>query len=118
MEFFDEDLKEIMGDLYDDGDTPIEMPAMEIKKPVREAGKFAREAIVQDVTTDVPYPNERHGVTDKLRAASTWLGICGGICMLMWWFEVNGLMAMEAAYPCILASAMIGTGGVVWCVKS
>ena len=118
MEFFDEDLKEIMGDLYDDGDTPIEMPAMEIKKPVREAGKFAREAIVQDVTTDVPYPNERHGVMDKLRTVSTWLGICGGICMLMWWFEVNGLMAMEAAYPCILASAMIGTGGVVWCVKS
>lgn len=105
MELFDEDLKEIMGDLYDDGDAPIEMPAIETKKP-------APKKSVADDAQHVPYPNERHGVMDRLRVIATWLGICGGISMLLWWFWMNDLMAMEAAYPCILASAVIGGIGV------
>ena len=112
MDMFDEDLKEIMGDRYDDGDAPIEMPAMETKKPAPEAEKPAPKKSVADDAQYVPYPNERHGVMDRLRVIATWLGICGGISMLLWWFWMNDLMAMEAAYPCILASAVIGGIGV------
>lgn len=115
MEVFDNELKEMMGDRYDDGDVPAEMPVMENPtKAEPEAVPQNRE--VKDAEY-VPYPNARRGLMDKLAGALKYLGICGGICMLLWWFEVNGQMDMEAAYPCILLSAMIGSGGVVWSVK-
>ena len=47
-----------------------------------------------------------------LRECALWAGICGGIGLLLWQFQVRGLMAMEAAYPCILACSMIGSFGV------
>ena len=99
-EMFDEGLKEIMGDRYDDGDTPSGMPVLERKaKPEPKA--------------DQPtYRSEESVLFGKLWRMTKWLGICGGISMLMWWFEANGLMAMEAAYPCILGCAVIGGFGV------
>ena len=48
----------------------------------------------------------------RLQTAALWAGICGGIGLLLWQFQVRGLMAMEAAYPCILACGMIGSFGV------
>ena len=59
-----------------------------------------------------PYPNARRSTIARLKSMAKWLGICGGICMLLWWFEVNGLMAFEAAYPCIFFSGCIGCIGV------
>ena len=109
MDMFDEDLKEIMGDRYDDGETPTEMPVMECEKEAQKPVPQKREAV--DVQY-APFPKAERGFMDRLRSCATWGGICGGISMLMWWFEVNGLMAMEAAYPCILACGIIGAFGV------
>ena len=105
MEMFDEDLKEVMGGMYDDGDTPQQMPVMEQKAKVNTEKPVTKN----ECTT---YPNERRGVLDKLKSCCLWLLVCGGISMLMWWFWVNDLMAMEAAYPCILACTAIGACGV------
>mgnify|MGYP002520027345 CR=1 FL=1 len=38
-------------------------------------------------------------------------GVCGAISMLMWWFEMNGLMATEAARPFTFACGCIGCFG-------
>ena len=107
MDLFDEDLKEIMGDRYDDGETPTEMPVMECKKAAPQPAPKKCEAVQEQY---IPFHKER-SLMDRLRSCAEWIGICGGISMLMWWFEVNGLMAMEAAYPCILACGIIGAFG-------
>ena len=108
MDLFDEDLKEIMGDRYDDGETPTEMPVMECKK----AAPRPVPQKCEPVANYVPYPKAERGLMDRLKSCATWGCTCGAISMLMWWFEVNGLMAMEAAYPCILGCAIIGAFGV------
>ena len=122
MDMFDDDLKEIMGDRYDDGEAPTEMPLLECKPKygicfdpnaahVTEV-KFAPEKREAMDAQHVPYPKAERGFMDRLRSCATWGSVCGAISMLMWWFEVNGLMAMEAAYPCILACGIIGAFGV------
>ena len=109
MDLFDEDLKEIMGDRYDDGETPTEMPVMECEKEAQKPVPQKREDVDAQYA---PLPKAERGFMDRLRSCAAWSGICGAIAMLMWWFEVNGLMAMEAAYPCILACGIIGAFGV------
>lgn len=121
MAIFDEDLKSMLGGMYQDDTEPApqQMPTLEQKVEARKASSNAApkavEKPVETVAEFVPV-KKRDGI-DKAIDVLKWLIVCGSISMLMWWFEVNGLMAMEAAYPCILASAMIGTGGVVWSVK-
>ena len=102
---------------YSDETVPAAMPVMECKAKPKAA---QQSEPAKDEAMDAAYaviPAKRRGLLDRLWDMTKWLGICGGICMLLWWFEVNGLMAMEAAYPCILATAMIGTGGTVWSAK-
>lgn len=110
VELFDEDLREIMGDRYDDGEVPTEMPVMEVKSEAKP--KHEPKKIEHMDAQCCPFPEKQKTTMDRLQTCVTWLGICGGISMLMWWFWMNGLMAMEAAYPCILASAVIGGIGV------
>lgn len=117
MDMFDDDLKEVMGDRYDDGEILTQMPVMECKPRPKAA---EQSEIQKNETMEAAYialTQKPRDLFDRLFDMTKWLGICGGICMLLWWFEVNGLMAMEAAYPCILATAMIGTGGTVWSAK-
>ena len=114
MEDFDMDLKAVMGSRYDDGENPKEMPVME-RKTIGSGTQAKPTKLVEK--TACPFPKPPKGIMDKLISCTTWLCICGGISMLLWWFEINGLMAQEAAYPCILASSCIGSGGVVWNIK-
>lgn len=115
-EMLDQELQGVMGDMIIT-DAPKQMPVMECKAKPKAA---QQSEPAKDEAMDAAYaviPAKRRGLLDRLWDMTKWLGICGGICMLLWWFEVNGLMAMEAAYPCILATAMIGTGGTVWSAK-
>lgn len=115
MDMFDNDLQSMVN--YSDETVPAAMPVMECKAKPKAAQKSEP---VKDEAMDAAYSvltQKKRDMIDRLFDMSKWVGICGGICMLLWWFEVNGLMAMEAAYPCILATAMIGTGGAVWSAK-
>ena len=117
MDLFDEDLKEIMGDRYDDGDTPTEMPVMEHKRPAPEADKPAPKKNEAVDTQYVPYPKKKRNTMDKLRSVCAWLAVCGGVSMLMWWFWMNDMMVANAAYFCIWLSSIVGAFGVAWSVK-
>lgn len=97
-EIFDEGLMEIMGERYDGGDDPVRMPVMERKEAPNK----------QEVTFT---PAERKAMA-RLGNMTKWVCICGGISMLMWWFLTNDLMAMEAAYPCIVGCALLAGFGV------
>lgn len=108
MELFDAELKNIMGARYDDGDTPKQMPVMECK-PKPQAEKKPAPAPVEEF---VPFIKKEPSMTERLANAAVWCVICGGISMLMWWFQINDLMALKASYPCILVCVLLAGFGV------
>lgn len=115
FEDFDNDLQSMVN--YSDKTVPAAMPVMEQKaRPKAEQQSEPAKDEAMDAAYAVLTQKPRD-LIDRLFGMTKWMGICGGICMLLWRFEVNGLMAMEAAYPCILVSAMVGTAGAVWNAK-
>ena len=107
MDYFDEDLQSMMGGMHQDETVPQQMPVME-QQDISKEEKKKSEVPVDEY---VPIPKAQRGLIDRLYSCMVWLLVCGGIAMLLWWFWQNGLMAMEAAYPCILACGVIGSFG-------
>lgn len=105
-EIMDEELIGMVS--YTDETAPAEMPRMEHKAAPKAEPKHAD---VRDAEY-VPLVTRKRTDMGRVAGCAKWIGICGGISMLLWCFWVNDLMAMEAAYPCILASAVIGGIGV------
>lgn len=109
-EIMDEELTSMVS--YTDETVPAEMPRMEPDRPKVECkhehregpgeAKDASESTVRDQKTSFP---------ERLLGCMKWIGICGCISMLMWWFWVNNLMATEAAYITIWLSSIIGAAG-------
>lgn len=98
---------------FTDETVPAEMPAIKVEprfssEPIPE--KIVRVTKAEDASY-APLPKPERNMLDRLYACALWLGITGGIAMLLWWFWMDGLMAMEAAYPCILACGIIGAFG-------
>ena len=104
MDVFDEDLIGMVN--YTDETAPQQMPTME-----REPITTQNVVVVTKDDTCAAFPKMQRGTMERLAHGSVWIGVCGGIAMLMWWFWMSGLMAMEAAYPCILACGVIGSFG-------
>ena len=109
MDVFDEDLIGMVN--YTDETAPQQMPVMEQKNCTHEGPGRAKEDTPANGDTCVSFPKMQRGTMERLKHGSAWIGVCGGIAMLLWWFWVNELMAMEAAYPCILACGVIGSFG-------
>ena len=101
-EIMDEELTGMVN--YTDETVPAEMPRMEQKPKVKKTAAIDAEY--------APFPNERRGTMERVKGCATWGLICGGISMLLWWFYVNDLMAIQAAYPCIVACGILGGFGV------
>ena len=101
-------------------DVPQHMPVMEVKYKSNtnaevntEVNTEKRVKRIAEDCRDCPFTKKR-SLFDRLFDMTKWLGICGGICMLMWWFEMNGLMATEAARPFTFACGGIGFFGAGW----
>lgn len=99
MEMFDEDLKGVMGEMYEDGESVGKMPEMK-RRPRFEKQEGAAPAGFDDE------------FMKRLTGCAKWSMTCGGIAALLWWFQMNDLMAIEASYPCILACALLAGYGV------
>lgn len=125
-EMLDQELQGVMGDMILN-DVPKQMPVMEVKSKSNTNAEVNTEVntdnaqvntekrvkrIAEDCN-DCPFVKKR-SFFDRLWDMTKWLGICGGICMLMWWFEMNGLMATEAARPFTFACGGIGFFGAGW----
>jgi hypothetical protein len=125
-EMLDQELQGVMGDMIIT-DAPKQMPVMEVKSKSNTNAEVNTEVntanaevktekrvkrIAEDCS-DCPFTKKR-SLFDRLWDMTKWLGICGGICMLMWWFEMNGLMATEAARPFTFACGGIGFFGAGW----
>ena len=102
-EIMDEELTGMVN--YTDETVPAEMPCMD-RKP---EGKEKPAAVDAEHAS---FPVRKRGTMDRVKGCATWGLICGGISMLMGWSYVNDLMAMQAAYPCIVACGILGGFGV------
>ena len=121
-EMLDQELQGVMGDMIPN-DVPKQMPVMEVKSKSNtnaevntanaEVKTEKRVKRIAEDCSDCPFAKKR-SLFDRLWDMTKWLGICGGICMLMWWFEMNGLMATEAARPLTFACGGIGFFGAGW----
>lgn len=111
-EFFGE-LQE-MGVKFTDETVPAQMPEME-RKPIGPGTQKKSTKLVEK--TECPFPKPPKGLVDKLISCTIWLCICGGIAMLLWWFEINGLMAHVAAFPCIVVCCLLAGFGVGMNIK-
>lgn len=121
-EMLDQELQGIMGDIIL-SDVPKQMPVMEVKSKSNineevnadnaQVNTEKRVKRVAEDCNDCPFTKKR-SLFDRLLDMTKWLGICGGICMLMWWFEMNGLMATEAARPFTFACGGVGFFGAGW----
>ena len=111
-EIFDEELQ-AMGIPFEDETAPREMPHMEQSKHEDASKCESREGPGEAKDTCyAPVYNARRNAGKHLIGCVKWAGICGGISMLLWWFQVNDLMAIQAAYPCIVACGVLGGFGV------
>ena len=117
-EYMDEDLIGMVN--FTDETAPQQMPVMEVKSKSNtnaevntanaEVKTEKRVKRIAEDCSDCPFTKKR-SLFDRLWDMTKWLGICGGISMLMWWFEMNGLMATEAARPFTFACGCIGCFG-------
>lgn len=112
-EFFDEELQSI-GVVFTDETIPAQMPMMESTPRPKEAEKPKGAASKEECP---PTPKYAPSYMDRIAGCVKWMIPCGGIAMLLWWFEINGLMDMIAAYPCILACGIVGAFGTGMNVK-
>lgn len=110
-EFMDEELIGMVS--YTDETAPAEMPCMEQDRHEAECKHEYREGPgeAKDASRH-PIRDQKTGLQERLLGCMRWIGICGGISMLLWWFQVNDLMAIQAAYPCIVACGILGGFGV------
>lgn len=121
-EMLDQELQGVMGDMIL-SDVPKQMPVMEVKYKSNtnaevntanaEVKTEKRVKRIAEDCNDCPFTKKR-SLFDRLWDMTKWMGICGGICMLMWWFEMNGLMATEAARPFTFACGGVGFFGAGW----
>lgn len=117
-EIFDEELQ-AMGLNYTDESAgnpiPQQMPRMErtVAKSTahKSTGRSENPGEAMDASW-APVRSKKACLRDRLLGCTKWVGICGGISMLLWWFQINDLMAMQAAYPCIVACGILGGFGV------
>lgn len=122
-EIFDEELQG-MGIPFEDETVPREIPALERPEQearknyntVNHAGCCEGPGRAMDAAY-APVLNTEASLLKRGLGCLKWVLPCGAISMLLWWFQINGLMLMEAAYPCILASAVIGAAGGAWNAK-
>lgn len=110
-EFMDEELTGMVN--YTDETAPAEMPLMEHKPVPKEEQKHAD---VCDAEYAPLFARKPTGM-DRVAGCVKWIFPCGGIAMLLWWLQINGLMDMIAAYPCILACGIVGAFGTGMNVK-
>lgn len=108
-EIFDKELQE-MGIPYEDETVPKEMQNLQgyTEKGGNEKMPCRKEPVKTMGTPCVRAVNAEANLLKRGLGCMKWVLPCGGISMLLWWFQVNDLMAMVAAYPCIVACGIIG----------
>ncbi len=112
-------LKGIFGDRFIDATEAPQRPA-EVKKEkvsvyTHESTKAAQKAAERPTTKLVEHldaswepTKPKPDTANKLIAATKWLGLFGGLCMLVWYWQLQGLMATSIAVPVMCVCNALG----------
>ena len=112
----DMELKAIMGDKFQDG---TEAPKKaEPKKASTDTTHTIPSGIAKPSKVWSPF-NAKPGFTQKLMACVKWAAPFGGLNMLIFYWQLNGLMAESIAIPsmwvcCALAGFGVGLNAWWW----
>lgn len=105
----DQELAEMMGDKFVDETVPLgemperEMESMDIPKPKKAAEK----------PMDAQWhPTKQRTFMDDLKDITKSLAIFGGLNMLIWYWELAGLMDHSIALPCMWVCVFLAGSGV------
>ena len=111
-EIFDEELQ-ALGIPFTDETAPKEMQEQGHEEQIRFEGSTCRKGQeMAEGPGEARFVRPEAHLQKKLAGCAKWALICGGIAMLLWWFQTNDLMAIQAAYPCIVACGILGGFGV------
>lgn len=112
-------LKGIFGDRFIDATEAPQRPA-EVKKEKasvypQESAKAAQKAaerptakIVEHLDASWEPAKPAPNLTEKLIGAVKWLSLFGGLCMLVWYWQMQGLMASSIAVPVMCVCNALG----------
>lgn len=85
--------------------TPNVNPVKKVKAPVIDPKTEPKDAQWMPCK---PEPN----FYDRLKDCTKWVGVCGGLSMLFFYWEQTGQMLHSAAYPSVVVCAILAGFGV------
>ena len=106
----DLELKQMLGDRFIDETTPISEATPKVVKKTPKV----EETEVADAEW---HPIKKHTWMDSLIGCTKWMTTFGGLNMLIFYWQMEGLMAESIAVPCMwvcCALAGYGVGLNVW----
>lgn len=109
----DMDLKSIMGDKFQDMSEAKREPT-KLKKTAQKSTQTPPKENVADAEW---HPVKPHTFMDSLMGCAKWAMVFGGLNMLIFYWQLNGLMADSIAVPCMwvcCALAGYGVGVNLW----
>ncbi len=109
----DMELQAIMGDKFQDMSEAKQEPA----KPKETAQKSTHAPTKENIVDAEWHPVKPHTFTDTLKGCAKWALVFGGLNMLIFYWQLNGLMAESIAVPSMwvcCALAGYGVGVNVW----
>lgn len=109
MDMFDEDLMQVLGDRYDDGQGAIKEEPKQMPKMER---KFEKPRNDVPVAEYAPVANKTPSLRDRLLGCIKWAATFGGLNMLIWYWETAGLMDTSIAVPCMWVCCFLAGFGV------
>lgn len=104
----DKELAAMMGDKFVDQTVPLsEMPKSEKKMDIPKTNKPA------EMTADAQWmPTKQRTFMDDLYACAKSTMIFGGLNMLIWYWQISGLMDESIAMPSMIACAVLAGIGI------
>jgi hypothetical protein len=110
----DAELAAMMGDKFIDQTVPLaEKPKSEQQTTdFTELRKVVREAIDSGDIQPTPYPTKQRNWMDDLKDCTKSTLIFGGLNVLIWYWEIAGLMDESIALPSMLACAALAGLGI------
>ena len=108
MDMFDDDLMQVLGERYDDGQGEAKEEPKQMPKLERKPHKFEKPR------NEVPAPvvKAAPSLRNRLIGSIKWATTFGCLNMLIWYWQLAGLMDESIAVPCMWVCCFLAGCGV------
>ena len=112
MDMFDDDLMQVLGERYDDGQGAAKEEPKQKTAIERKEHKFEKPRNEVPVAEFTPVAKSEPSLRDRLIGSIKWAATFGGLNMLIWYWETAGLMDTSIAVPCMWVCCFLAGFGV------